>query len=340
MKQRLEGIDHLRAAMSLFVVIWHMKGAGKSSIFSEQEFPRHLFTVSDFVNFHLLLLAVPTFVFVSVYLYARNPVTIAGLGSRLGRLAVLGTFWPIALIIYGAGHAGLRQAFAGSLAEGMRFVLRGGNSQFYFFPSLMLCLIAAHLFLNLGRLAQIGVFVLSCGMLAALGPLAMLTRVSALSAYWNPLNFVPVAFAAALIARHGDFFARFRTRVVAISILIAAVLAVLEWRFIVSDVGFGGQGCALPCYTRTSLLFSVVALALVALHPSTRSGPVAGFLASHSLSLFCLQPFFIPLVRRFRWLGEESDGIGNWVAIVAVILVSYAAGMVLRRWYLKPELLA
>lgn len=339
MKQRLEGIDHLRAAMSLFVVIWHMKGAGKSSIFSEQEFPRHLFTVSDFVNFHLLLLAVPTFVFVSVFLYARNPVTIAGLGSRLGRLAVLGTFWPIALIIYGAGYSGLRQAFPGSLTEGARFVLRAGNSQYYFFPSLMLCLIAAHLFLNLGRRSQVGVFVLSCALLAVLGPLTLRTRVPLLSAYWNPASFLPVAFAAALVARHEGFVDRYRMRMVVVSVVMAAMLAVLEWRFLVGEVFFGGQSCALPCYARPSLLFSVVALALVALHPAVTSGPVVRFLSAQSLALFCLHPFFMPFSERFRWLGEESDGIGSWVAIVAVILLSYAAGAVLRRWYLKRELL-
>jgi peptidoglycan/LPS O-acetylase OafA/YrhL len=339
MKQRLEGIDHLRAVMSLFVVAWHMQGAGRSSIFSKEAFSRHSFTLSDFVNFHLLLLAVPMFVFVSVYLYARNPVTTVGLGHRLGRLAILGTFWPVTLIIYYARYSGLRQALPGSLAEGVRFVLRAGNSQYYFFPSLMLCLIAAHLFLMLGRRTQIGVFVLSCGLLAALAPLTMLTQFPAISAYWNPSSFFPVAFAAVLIARHEGFFERYRTPVVMISIAMAAVLAVLEWRFFVGEVFFGGQSCALPCYARPSLLFSVVALALLALHPSITSGPFVRFLAANSLTLFCLHPFFMPLVRKSRWTGEQAVGVDRLAEMLAVILLSYGAGMVLRRWYLKRDLL-
>ena len=54
---RLEGFDYLRAIMSVFVVVWHMKGAGQSLIFSDQ-YHKHVFTISDFVNFHILLLAV------------------------------------------------------------------------------------------------------------------------------------------------------------------------------------------------------------------------------------------------------------------------------------------
>lgn len=339
-KQRLEGIDHLRAVMSLFVVTWHMQGAGRSSIFSREAFSRHSFTLSDFVNFHLLLLAVPMFVFVSVYLYARQPATVARLGDRLGRLAILATFWPVALIIYYARYSGLRQALPGSLTEGVRFVLRAGNSQYYFFPSLMVCMIAAHLFLILGRRTQAGVFVLSCALLAVLAPLTLLTGFAPLSAYWNPTSFLPVAFAAALVARHEAFVDRHRTRMVVVSLAMAAMLAVLEWRFLVGEVFFGGQSCALPCYARPSLLFSVVALALVALHPAVTSGPVVRFLSAHSLALFCLHPFFMPLLRKSRWTGEQAVGVERWAETLAVILVSYVAGMVLRRWYLKPELLA
>ena len=92
MKIRIQGIDYLRAIVSVFVVIWHMGGGGCSLIFSKEAYLGHVLTLSDFVNFHLLLLAVPTFIFISIYLYASKPICTTSLTKQLSRILVLLSF--------------------------------------------------------------------------------------------------------------------------------------------------------------------------------------------------------------------------------------------------------
>ncbi len=70
--QNIEGIEYLRVVMSKFVVIWHMGGGGSSFIFSKLDYGKHTFVFSDFLNFHILLLAVPVFIFISIYLFSKT----------------------------------------------------------------------------------------------------------------------------------------------------------------------------------------------------------------------------------------------------------------------------
>ena len=50
--------------MSVFVVARHLGGGGQS-LTSTADWKRHVFTASDFVNFHVLSLAVPSFSLIS-----------------------------------------------------------------------------------------------------------------------------------------------------------------------------------------------------------------------------------------------------------------------------------
>ena len=83
---RFHGIEYLRAVMSVFVVLWHMGGVGHSFMFSKARFFAHEFSVSDLVNFHVLLLAVPVFVLISNFLLAYRDPGPDYIRKRLGRL--------------------------------------------------------------------------------------------------------------------------------------------------------------------------------------------------------------------------------------------------------------
>ena len=83
--------------MSVFVVIWHMGGGGYSLIFSRLDCAKHTFVFSDFLNFHILLLAVPVYIFISIYLFSIGRPSFAILRKRVTRLGLLLTFWPLIL---------------------------------------------------------------------------------------------------------------------------------------------------------------------------------------------------------------------------------------------------
>jgi hypothetical protein len=193
---RFEGIDYLRAILSISVVLWHMRTAGRSLIFSAEKYPLHKYTLSDFVNFQVLLLAVPTFILISNFLYAYGKVGKTALTRRLKRLFILLAFWPIAYTIFRHSYLGLPNLIPDSFGSLLIKIFTAGNTAYYFFVSLILSLLVTHLIARLSTPLQITGFLSSLLILALLPVATIYLGIYQLSAFWNPLNFLPYPFAA------------------------------------------------------------------------------------------------------------------------------------------------
>ena len=98
--ERYIGIDYLRAFFSICVVAWHMGTIRRSSIFNKELYLNHNFTLSDFINFYVLLLAVPVFFIISNYLFLRKPTEWAVCYQYLKRIIKLSIFWPVSYEIF------------------------------------------------------------------------------------------------------------------------------------------------------------------------------------------------------------------------------------------------
>jgi hypothetical protein len=199
MAERIPGIDYLRVAMSWCVVAWHMSIVGLSLAFAKFEYPNHTFEVSDFINFHVLLLAVPTFIFISSALYARSAPDLGALWKRVKRLSLLLVFWPVMAILYEGGYRLLWKTVPSNMVEGIFTILRAGNTIYYFFVSLIICTCITHLFLKLRTLSQILLAVVALIGLALIPLIAKQLDYAPLGAYWSPLNFIPVAIMGAVV---------------------------------------------------------------------------------------------------------------------------------------------
>ncbi len=325
--------------MSIFVVVWHMGGGGQSLVFSKDEYLKHVFTASDFVNFHLLLLAVPTFIFVSIYLYASKPVSIIRLKKQLGRVFILLSFWPIALTLYNNSYQGLLSIIPNSPAEFVYTVLRAGNTVYYFFTSLIICLLAVHFFLQLDRKFQLPIFLVSIVLLAVLPQLTMTTGFYPLSAYWSPLNFIPLSFSAALFAQNQNNILKYRRIALLLSVVLCALFSVFEWKYSVGQIFFPGQGYAIPAYTRTSLVFAVITIFILALDPRIRANSAIKYMAKYSLALYCLHPFLISPVNKYVAIFVQDETVALYVSIMLVVVFSYSIGTLLRKYYLREEVI-
>lgn len=323
--------------MSIFVVFWHMGGGGRSLIFSEDKYLEHVFTMSDFINFHLLLLAVPAFIFVSIYLYASKPVSISTFKKQFTRVFILLTFWPLAFILYRKGFQGLLAIVPSSPVEVIYTALRAGHTIYYFFTSLIICLVISHLFLHLKQNLQLSVFILSIVLLAFLPQLTKMTGLYPLSAYWNPLNFIPLSFAAVLVAQHERNFIKNRKIILLVSLILSVFFSIVEWKYSIAPIFFPGQGYAIPAYTRISLLFSVIAVFLIALSPTIRTNSVIKYMARYSLALYCLHPFFMSPVRHIVAVFVQNETVGLYISIILVVVFSYSIAMLLMKYYLKEE---
>lgn len=325
--------------MSIFVVVWHMGGGGRSLIFSKEGYLEHVFTVSDFVNFHLFLLAVPTFIFMSIYLYTSKPISISTLKKRLARIIILLLFWPIALILYQKGHQGLLAIAPNSPADFVYTALCAGNTIYYYFTSLIICLFISHLYLLLNRKLQLLVFLISLILLTSLPQLTKISGLYRLSAYWSPLNFIPLSFAAALLSQYEDIILKNRNRVLLISVILCVFFSIFEWKYSVGKIFFPGQGYAIPAYTRTSILFAVFSIFVIALSPSIKSNSVINFMARYSLSLYCLHPFFIGFAKKCVSAFTQNDTISLYASILLLVLFSYFIAVILRRYFLREEVI-
>jgi hypothetical protein len=335
---RIDGLDYLRAIMSCFIVIWHMKGAGMSLIFSEERYIEHVFTVSDFVNFHMLLLAFPTFIFISCYLYVLKGVSIVALKKRFRRILILLTFWPIALIIYHNSYHGLKNLLPHSLGNLAVTALTAGNTIYYFFVSLMICLLITHLIAKLNLRFQIFGFVLSVISLASLPALAKVSGFYPLIAHWNPLNFIPLTFAAVLVVQNINYIRLKIIILMSVSIVLVVLLSIFEWNYSVGDIFFPGQVYAIPAYARSSLTFGVIVVALLATDPKIKSNSIVRYMSKYSLALFCLHPFLIRPIKNAMAKIVQNELILTYGSIILVILSSYAIAMVLRI-YLKEKVI-
>lgn len=325
--------------MSIFVVVWHMGGGGCSLICSEKKYLEHVFTTSDFINFHLLLLAVPTFIFISIFLYSSQPISFHCLTNRFKRIFLLLTFWPTALIVYNGGHQGILDLLSTSLIGIFFVTLQAGYTLYYFLSSLIICLFASHLFLMLNKTAQLSVLLFSIVLLTFLPYLTSIFSYYPLSAYWNPLNFFPISFSAAFLAKNKDIFMKNKKISLVISLVLCIIFSIAEWKYSLGKIFFLGQGYALPLYTRTSLLFAVFFIFILALDPRIKSNRIIEFMAKYSLALYCLHPFTRKPAMNLVSSLVQSRTAHQYLSIILTVLSSYSIAIILRKYYLNKKII-
>ena len=335
---RVVGIDYLRAAFSVAVVGVHLGYVFPSAIFDEQHYAEHTFGWSDFLNFYVLCLAVPAFVLISTFLYARKPADAAGLGRRLWRIARLLVFWSVALQIFRYGGFEAVKHVPRDSKELALYLLRGGNTYYYFFVDLIFVTVVTHGATRLSSPAVWGLFAASTLMVGVLPMLHRETHNLFLALNANPFNFVPFAFAGVGLARlsaAGDDRALGRVGLGCLT--LAAASAILDWTAYVDPVFFQVNEYALPAYTRPSLVFLAVAVVVLALRFRWPENAVMRFMAVHSLAVYCLHPFFVDAKQKMVQVLHLNPAGAALVPWAVVLALSYAGSVVLPA-FLRPEL--
>jgi surface polysaccharide O-acyltransferase-like enzyme len=327
---RIVGIDYLRAVFSVCVVAVHLGYVFPSAIFDPDRYAEHTFTWSDFVNFYVLCLAVPVFVVVSTYLYALKPADGRALRRRLGRILRLLVFWSVLFQIFFFTGYGFPKRIPRDPGGLGLYLLTGGDTVYYFFVSLALVTVATH---YAQRLADRTVWVLFAVATAVVAVLPLLHRATGylvLGLHANPLNFLPLAFAGVGLARLTRAGAEESLdRVGLIALALGAAAAVLDWTAYVDPVLFRVNQFALPAYTRPSLVFLAVAVLVSVVRARPPGNAVVRFMARHSLAVYCLHPFFVPVKYKMRdvfHLTGAADVLLPWAVVLGL---SYAASLVL-----------
>jgi surface polysaccharide O-acyltransferase-like enzyme len=336
---RLVGIDYLRALFSVCVVAVHLNYIFPSLIFDQVRYPEHTFTWSDFVNFYVLCLAVPVFVVVSTYLYARKPTDATGLGRRVGRLVRLLVFWSVLFQVYRYTGIGAAKLVPREPNELGLYLMSGGSTYYYFFEVLAVVTVVTHAATRLPSRSVWALFAASTAVVGVVPLVHQQTHVRALAHHADPLNFVPFAFAGVGLARLTAAGAdRTRDRVGLACLALAAPAAVLDWTAYVDPVYFEINQFAIPAYTRPSLVLLAVAVLVLAVRSRVPAGPVVRFMAVHSLGVYCLHPFFVD--GRFKVI--EVLHLSGWAAVFvpwALVLALSYIGSAVMPLFLRPDLI-
>lgn len=327
------GFDYLRAIMSLAVVAWHIHLFGISSLFDKSGFTHHAITLSDVINFQLLLLAVPVFFLISLFLFFDHYKTHDRyFKNRIKKIAGLYGFWLGIFFLFYAWCYGFVPLLPSDGKNLLMKIISGWSTLYYFFFSLFVMTCLARVVVSWPRYLLWLLLVLS---LISLWGAAFLVKIGVapnyLVAYWNPLNFVPYVFIARLLSgtTDKDLFTLFSLPF--FLLLLGFVFAAcFEWQWMINCNNFSYNDCALPSYTRVSLVLGAFIIFRLSWFIRRRPNRLIRFLSDYSLGLYCLHGYVSLLVYETIFKTLEGHG-APFIAFIIIVPVSLAVAVVLRR---------
>jgi len=275
-----------------------------------------LSALTDILYANLSYIAVPVFFQISLFLFYFNSEKSRlkyFLQKRLPKLISLYLFWLTSKIVWDVlitGESGAVRMATRSLKGFLEMIVSGGNSPFYFFFSLIFITTLAEIFiLVVGRLSNpldkarvyyyslfgscvlIFVFSIVGSNTATDSPVKQVEFLSTLSslAQWNynPLNFLPYIFTAAIVAQE---FKEQNIRKMILQIqsklyfLATSFLAftLLEW-YVLED---------LIQYSRISLVLGSWLLLYLAILSTRKPASIITFISNCSLGLYAFHLLF------------------------------------------------
>ena len=326
------GIVYLRAVLSCLIVVWHMGLIARSDIFSFENYETHTVNISDVINFQILLLAVPTFIVISCFLYISKVRTFFYFRVKLRWLITNLILWSALFNLHWYIHTGNIRLDFGDISSAIVTLLRGGNTPYYFFICLSICLGIAHLIQYLS--SKVVLYLLfSIWLILCLFPfIANNTGINLITAFWNPINFISLPFAALLIHRYRQKVSSNRIYIV-ILFLLYVLLSALEWHILPSDGNFVGNGGAIPAYTRPSLVLGSVALLCIAIEFKPKPNKLIELMSNYSFGLYCVHPILIWPYNYTNFISFSNFSEAMGLKFLIILLLSYAIVKLLKSFF-------
>jgi len=324
--------------MSILIVVWHTGGFTHSLIYDINNIDYHVLTLSDFLNFHILLAIVPLFIFISCFLIVYKKPNKEHMVKRSFELLILTIFWTVLLKIWETGYHAMWELVPTNFASLVLLFIRSGNTIYYFFISLIICNIITFYACRLSFRSNVILLILCALLLFSLPVIAIRFNQPIIAAFYNPLNFVVYPFAAVVI--YTLIVERKIPKSVLYPILLigAIIFSVLEWKFFTNVIFLRFQGFGIPAYARVSLLFiSTFFIVVFYYYTPKRNSKVINYMARNSLALYCLHPFFLK-VRLAERFGLEGLPL-RIVNVIIIVLLCYVIADILRAKILKKELI-
>jgi hypothetical protein len=353
--QKFVGFDFLRAIFSIAIVADHTGLFALATIYGSSTITKLLY-----VNFSYI--AVPVFFQISLFLFylkgERVPIGTL-FKNRTIRLIYLYLVWVSSFVLLRLflteGSAGIAKLKDLSMRGWLEFIISGGNSPFYFFFSLIFLTTLAALLTRILQqtdnlfvksrisywlLLIVGIIVFFSSIvdripidMYASGQIAALVRAATNIAQWNynPLNFLPYIFTAAIVAQEFD-----RGKFAQLTPSLTTELWILFFLFLTFTLLEWSLLDRLMHYSRLSLVFGSWLLLDLALLSTHKVPFLVRFISEYSLGLYALHLFFthIILVDNPTFLSGFSDlipGLGLFVEFFFVIICTLALTLLFKQ---------
>ena len=332
------GIDYLRSFMSLAVIAWHMHIFGDTGFFQIGEFETQTVGWVDFIYFHVLFLAVPTFYLIALFVFSnRQVISVQYLMKRVERLTYLYIFWlGTGLLIYmnlsNRSILELLLSWTSSMDQFALAFFSGGFTLYYFFVNLIMLTIVSYFTVTWNCRVQWILMVFSL-MLVWVFPAMVrwFEMCEIMVAYWNVFNFIPYVFISNLIIhyqRHlnSPYVFNWLCIILALSCIVTACC---EWHWFACIGNFKYNNFAVPPYMRISVVLGTSLLFLISLRLRHRVPKCVKFLSDNSLGLYCLHQIVIIVLQQFE--GYARIQHYRFVEYLVVVLISIVLSILLRR---------
>ncbi|MFN9644346.1 MAG: acyltransferase family protein [Cyanobacteriota bacterium] len=327
------GFDYLRAFFSLCVVLVHLGYVAPSSIFDPSKWQRHVFVLSDAINFYVLLAAVPVFYLVAGYLVAMNKNV--DVWPRVWRALRLLVFWGLLLNLYQLSGRTFVASIPRNPVHLLLYVTSGFNTVYYFFFSLAMVLLLTQAARQWSNKAIFSFSLLMLLLIGLLPWIVMRCDLPQLLSWSFPLNFLPYPFLAIAIERLQGPRAFW-----SIVILMAAglALATLDWTIYPNPDLFHVSSFAIPVYARPSLICLSTGVVLGATLLTSPAPSIISFMSTHSLALYCLHPFTLWGVQRVTKHLDWPGFFSLPTQLALVLLLCYICSAMILPFFLKRDI--
>lgn len=308
--------------MSAAVVAWHMILFGRSDLFSASEFENHHLVFSDIINFYFLLLPVPVFFLISFFLFFQKAARpLFHVRKRLMKLCRLYCIWTGIYILFYGYMTNYHSLMPDTLHKAIIAIISGYHSAYYFLFSLILLTIIAYIITK--SPLNIIWFLLIISLLSLYYfPFLVKTNnnLSFLTAYWNPVNFLPYLFIAKVINDYWEKTQIIKSKKInRLLICISGLFllsAIFEWIWLKDKNFFLYNHMAIPPYTRLSIATGAVLIFCFSLLATKPPNRIIVFLSRYSLAIYCIHGYFVFFYMKFL---PDPDIFTKGVAFVLII---------------------
>ncbi len=317
--------DYLRVFFAISIVAWHTKAFGPTGLVSNS----FSFNLKDIVYASILLIAVPVFVQMSLFLYTYNrDMKKNYFWKRIFHLTTLYLFWMAMLIIL---------FYAGNIAKlkTFEFWFSGGTSPLYFLLVLIVLttllelwiLIRKHIPQHLFAIFSLFLFIISVLIITFKTSLISLIEprfVPLLMSHWSPINFLPYVFSASFFySVYQKGYLKDKNIKLVISIFLALIIMVVFWEYknLPGPVYTLYDGMLIPPYSRLSIILSTLLIFYVFTIKNYTPPNIIKILAEYTLGIYILHIFVMNFLAGFSSKYLQIIG-NNFVYFSLTLLIS------------------